>query len=51
VIFVILKIAAAAILDFQKFHILMVGPLYGGSVHQLVKFHKNWSNGWRDIAI
>jgi len=41
-IFVIFKMVAAAILDFEKFEILTVGPL---------KFHQHWSNGCRDMAI
>jgi len=48
VIFVICKMAAAAMLDFQKFKILTVGPLY---VRHLAKFHQNRSNGCRDMAI
>jgi len=50
-IFVIFKMAAAAILDFQKFEILTVSPLLGGSEHHRAKFHKNRSNGCRDMAI
>jgi len=50
-IFVIIKVAAAAILNFQKFKILMVDPLLGASVRDRAKFHQNWSNGYRDMAI
>jgi len=39
--FVIFKMAAAAILDFQKLDILTVGPLYGGSVRHRAKFYQN----------
>jgi len=50
-IFVIFKMAAAAILNFQKFKILTVCPLYVSNVRHLAKFHQNWSNGYRDMAI
>ena len=40
-IFVIIKMAAAAILDFQKFKILMVDALYRAIVRQHAKFHQN----------
>jgi len=43
--------AAAAILDFQKFNILTVHPLQGGNVRHRAKFHQNQSNGCRDMAI
>jgi len=33
--------AAAAILDFQKFEILTVDPLYGSNVHHRAKFRQN----------
>jgi len=45
------KMAAAAILDFQKFKILTVHPLQGGNVRHRAKFHQNQSNGCRDMAI
>jgi len=51
VIFVIFKMAAAAILDFQKFEILMVGALKGANMRHRAKFHQNRSNGCRDTAI
>jgi len=41
VIFVIFKMAAAAILEFQKFEFLTVAPQYVGSVHHRAKFHQN----------
>jgi len=50
-IFVIFKMAAADILNFQKFKILTVDSLYGANVRQPAKFHQNLSNGCRDIAI
>ena len=50
-IFVIFKMAAAAILNFQKFKILTVDTLYGANVRHHAKFHQNRSNGCRDIAI
>jgi len=50
-IFVIFKMAAAAILNFQKFKILTVDPLYGANMRHRAKFHQNRSNGCRDIAI
>jgi len=50
-IFVIFKMAAVAILNFQKFKILTVDPLYGANVHHRAKFHQNRSNGCRDMAI
>jgi len=43
--------AAAAILNFQNFEILMVFPLYGANMHHYVKFHQNRSNGCKDMAI
>ena len=49
--FVIFKMAAAAILDFQKFDILTVIPLYVASVRHQSKFRHNPSNGCRDMAI
>jgi len=51
VIFVIFKMAAAAILDFQKFEILMVGALKVANMRHRAKFHQNRSNGCRDTAI
>ena len=50
-IFVIFKMAAAAILNFQKFKILTVDPLYEANVRHRAKFHQNRSNGCRDMAI
>jgi len=51
-IFVIFKMAAAAILDFQKFEFFNGWSAVGGvNVHQLAKFHQNRSNGCRDMAI
>jgi len=44
-IFLIFKIAAAAILDFQKFKILTVCPLSLINVRHLAKFHQYRSNG------
>jgi len=43
--------AAAAILVFQKFKILTVGPLYGANMRQRAKVHQNRWNGCRDMAI
>jgi len=45
-IFATFKMAAAAILYFQKFQILTVNPLQGASVSHHAKFHQNRSNGW-----
>jgi len=45
-IFVIFKMAVAAILNFQKFEILTAGPL-----RHRAKYHQNRSNSCRDIAI
>jgi len=42
--------AAAAILDFQKFKILKVDPLLGADMRH-AKFHRNRWNGRRDMAI
>ena len=39
-IFVIFQMAAAAILNFQKFEILMVFPLYGANMRHHAKFHQ-----------
>jgi len=50
-IFVIFKMAAAAILNFHKFKLLTVDPLLGANVRHLAKFHKNRPNGCRDMAI
>ena len=38
-------------LDFQKFKILTVDPLPGVNMCHPAKFHKNWSNGRRHVAI
>ena len=43
--FVIFQMAAAAILNFQKFEILMVFPLQGANMRHHAKFHLNRSNG------
>jgi len=43
--------AAAAILDFQKFEILMIDPLYEANMRHHAKFHQNRSNGCRHMAI
>ena len=50
-IFVIFKMAAAAILNFQKFEILTVDLLYGANMRHRAKFHQNRSNGCRHMAI
>jgi len=43
--------AAAAILNFQKFEILMVFPLYGANIRHHAKLHQNRSNSCKDMAI
>jgi len=43
--------AAAAILDFQKFKILMVDPVPGANMRQRAKFHQDRSNGRRYMVI
>jgi len=43
--------AAAVILDFQKFKILTVDPLPGANVRHQAKFHQNRPNGRKDMAI
>jgi len=43
--------AAATTLNFQKLEILMTFPLQGANVRHHAKFHQNWSNGCRDMAI
>jgi len=40
--------AAAAILDFQKFEILTV---LESNLHDLAKFYENWSHGCGDTVI
>ena len=51
-IVVIFKMAAATILDFQKFQILAVGWLYiVASMHHRAKFHQDQLNRCRDMAI
>jgi len=50
-IFVIFNTAAAAILYFQKFEILMVSPLYRVNRRHRAKFHQNRSNGCTNMAI
>ena len=47
---VIFKMAAAAVLDFQKFEILRIYPLQGLNVRHRGKFHQNRSNGCGDMA-
>ena len=47
-IFVIFKMAAAAILVFEKLEILMI---YGDNLRQRAKFHQNRSNGCWDMAL
>jgi len=42
--------AAAAMLDFQKFESLTVSPLYGDNMRHHAKFHQKKSNGFRDMA-
>jgi len=49
--FVIFKMVAAGILDFQKFKIAMFGLLEGANVHHCARFHQNRSNSCRDMAI
>jgi len=39
---------AAAILDFQKFEMLTISPVYGSNTRHHAKFHQNRSNGCRD---
>jgi len=41
--------AAAVILDFQKFEILTVGLLEGAKMRHRATFCQNWSNGCGDI--
>jgi len=43
--------AAAAIVDFQKFQILTIDSLLGADMRHLAKFHRNRWNGRRDMAI
>jgi len=50
-IFVIFKMAAAAIFNFQKFEILTACPLYEANVRHRAKFHQNRPYGCRDMAI
>jgi len=50
-IFVIFKMVATAVSDFQKFKILTVCQLLGANTRHRAKFHQNRSNGCRDIAI
>jgi len=49
-IFVIFNMAAAAMLNFQKFEILTTFPMYGANMRHHAKFHKNRSNGCIDMA-
>jgi len=49
-IFVIFQMAAAAMLNFQKFEILTVFPLLGANVRHHAKFHQNRSNGCKVMA-
>jgi len=48
---VIFKTAAAAILDIPKIRNFNDHALNGFNVHQHAKFHRNRSNGGRDMAI
>jgi len=48
---VIFKIAAAAILDLQKFKILAVDPVPAANMHHCAKFHQDRSNGCRYMVI
>jgi len=48
-ILVIFKMAAAVILDFQKFEILTVGSC--ANVRKRAKFHQNRSSGCNNMAI
>ena len=50
-IFVIFQMAAAAILNFHEFEILMAFPLQGANVCHRAKFHQNRSYACRDMAI
>jgi len=50
-IFVILKMAADAVLDFQKFKILTFDPLLEADLRHRAKLHQNRWNGRRDMAI
>jgi len=50
-IFRFLKMAAAAILDFQNFKFLTVGTVKGGELHQCAKFRENRLNRSRNMAI
>jgi len=43
--------AAAAILDLQKFKILTVDPVPGANMRHLAKFHQDRSNGRRYMVI
>jgi len=49
--FVIFKVAAAAILVFQKSGILTGGPLKGAKMCHHTKFHQNRSSGCGNMAI
>jgi len=50
-IFVIFQMAAAAILDFPKFEILMALPMQGANMRHRAKFHQNRSNGCKGMVI
>jgi len=50
-IFVVLKMAAAAILVCEKFEILTICPPEGANLRHCEKFHQNRSNGCGDMAI
>jgi len=50
-IFVIFQMAAAAILNFQKFKILMVFPLQRANMRHCAECHQNRSTGCKDMAI
>ena len=44
------KMAAAAILDFQKLEISTSGPIRRPNVHHRTKFRSDWSNPSGDMA-
>ena len=48
---IFVKMAAAAILDFQKFEILTAVPLLWSNMRHHAKFHQNRWNGRRHMAI
>jgi len=50
-IFGFFKLAAAAILDFKIFKFLMVGTVKKAELRHCAKFHRNYLNCCRDMAI